>query len=541
MRTACKDGGVEPGEIDYVEAHGTGTPVGDPIEADAIGTVYYKEAPGAHEVLLGACKSVIGHTEAAAGIASLIKAVMCLRHRMVPANLHCSPLNPAIDFAGLGLHPADADTALPADKEKLLAGINAFGFGGTNAHVIIESYGPAVTDDSASFPEHNWNLEPFWHECDTSSRSRLRPYTEGSILGTRVDPTSNTWEAELSADYSPALLEHEFLGEPRYPTAACTSAALSLAKELYPGKACAVTGMEFTGTLSITPLTVFQVQTQFDASTMAMRIYGARDVELKDRVLMARASLSLAGGAASLPMANYDKLSAQYPVKMDAGALYDAFAAAGYKANGLFKATREARVNGNEAVTILDVPADCAGLDYHPAVLDGIVQAALAALSGKGSLGIPQGFESLRVLKPLTGTLFCHALLAEDGKTATIEAYNDKGEGVCIFKGVKFEVKAVKSAAPAASVAPAEGVAAPAENDEALLSTLYTISADALEKDAEPIGMDANLADLGIDSLGTYLISTDIQDKLGVELDPKALNEQSVFADLVACVRNARK
>ncbi|WP_166296271.1 type I polyketide synthase [Photorhabdus tasmaniensis] len=134
--TACIQAGISPEEIDYIEAHGTGTAVGDPIEAEALGRVC-RPRPTDRPLLIGACKSVIGHTEAAAGIAGLIKAVLCLQRGQVPGNLHADPPNPYIHFTELGLQIPRQLT--PLSEGRVIAGVNAFGFGGTNVHVVLSN------------------------------------------------------------------------------------------------------------------------------------------------------------------------------------------------------------------------------------------------------------------------------------------------------------------------------------------------------------------------------------------------------------------
>ncbi|WP_188093326.1 type I polyketide synthase [Photorhabdus heterorhabditis] len=136
IRMACAQAGVSPEEIDYIEAHGTGTAVGDPIEAEALGLVCRPD-PTDRPLLIGACKSVIGHTEAAAGIAGLIKAVLCLQRGQVPGNLHADPPNRYIRFTELGLQVPQQLTPLP--EGKVIAGVNSFGFGGTNVHVVLSN------------------------------------------------------------------------------------------------------------------------------------------------------------------------------------------------------------------------------------------------------------------------------------------------------------------------------------------------------------------------------------------------------------------
>ncbi|NUS11210.1 MAG: acyl transferase, partial [Streptomyces sp.] len=120
----------------YIEAHGTGTGRGDPIEATAIGEVLGGKRGSDDPLHIGSIKTNIGHLEACAGMAGLFKLLLALRHRTVPPSLHAEELNPAIPFDELGLRVAREAVALPAEGT-LHAGVNSFGWGGTNAHVVL--------------------------------------------------------------------------------------------------------------------------------------------------------------------------------------------------------------------------------------------------------------------------------------------------------------------------------------------------------------------------------------------------------------------
>ncbi|MBB5156453.1 SDR family NAD(P)-dependent oxidoreductase [Saccharopolyspora phatthalungensis] len=140
IRRACWVGGVEPASVGYYEAHGTGTAVGDPIEATAIG-----EALGDSDRThwIGSVKSNFGHTEAAAGAAGVIKASLCLENGLIPPNLHFERPNPGIPFDRLPLRVPTEMVQFPEQDGPRRAGVNSFGFGGTNAHAILEQ-GPTV-------------------------------------------------------------------------------------------------------------------------------------------------------------------------------------------------------------------------------------------------------------------------------------------------------------------------------------------------------------------------------------------------------------
>ena len=136
LRQALASAGVGPAEIGYVEAHGTGTTLGDPIEVEALAEVLGRA--GDRPCLLGSVKTNIGHVEGAAGIAGLIKTVLVLRHGLVPPPVHFRRLNPHIALGGTRLAVPAAPAAWPRGSERRLAGVSAFGFGGTNAHVVLE-------------------------------------------------------------------------------------------------------------------------------------------------------------------------------------------------------------------------------------------------------------------------------------------------------------------------------------------------------------------------------------------------------------------
>ncbi|MFD5698626.1 aminotransferase class I/II-fold pyridoxal phosphate-dependent enzyme [Streptomyces lasiicapitis] len=135
-------------EVDYVEAHGTGTPLGDPVEWEGLAAAYGMGRPDGAHCLVGSVKTNIGHLEAAAGIAGLIKAALVVRDREVPPTLHLTTPNRRLDWDGAGLDVPTRLTALPGEGP-VRAAVSSFGFGGANAHVVLESPPPAVRESPA--------------------------------------------------------------------------------------------------------------------------------------------------------------------------------------------------------------------------------------------------------------------------------------------------------------------------------------------------------------------------------------------------------
>ncbi|GAB7042998.1 MULTISPECIES: type I polyketide synthase [Catenuloplanes] len=144
MERALRYGGVEPGAVDYVEAHGTGTPVGDPMEATAIGDVYGQARSDGDPCLIGSVKSNIGHLEGAAGVAGVIKAVLALDRGEIPATLLVTEVNPAIAWDKLRVRVVTRNEPWPDRDGPRRAGVSGFGYGGTVAHAVFEQAPPVA-------------------------------------------------------------------------------------------------------------------------------------------------------------------------------------------------------------------------------------------------------------------------------------------------------------------------------------------------------------------------------------------------------------
>ncbi len=137
LERAYRDAELSPEDIAFIEAHGTGTAVGDPVEATAIGNVLGRKRT--EPLPIGSVKSNIGHLEPASGVAGMMKALIALEQRQLPATLHLDELHPLIRFDKLNLLPAAKPVELASDGRTLHCGVSSFGFGGTNAHVIMSS------------------------------------------------------------------------------------------------------------------------------------------------------------------------------------------------------------------------------------------------------------------------------------------------------------------------------------------------------------------------------------------------------------------
>lgn len=133
---ALRRAGIAAADVGYVEAHGTGTPVGDPIELRALAGALTSDRPATSPLLVGSVKTNIGHLEAGAGVAGLIKAALVVKHGFIPANLHLQTPTRHVSLADLKIDIPARGRPFP-DCDRRVAGVNSFGFGGTNAHVVL--------------------------------------------------------------------------------------------------------------------------------------------------------------------------------------------------------------------------------------------------------------------------------------------------------------------------------------------------------------------------------------------------------------------
>ncbi|MBF0153073.1 MAG: SDR family NAD(P)-dependent oxidoreductase [Magnetococcales bacterium] len=137
VQKVCSEVGIDPRRVRYVEAHGTGTALGDPTECKALGASYGAGRPVDQPCIIGSVKSSIGHLEAAAGVAGVIKAVLCLHHGQIPPQANLETLNPNIPFEELRLRVSRTLQPMPAGEGAAFVGVNSFGYGGTNAHALL--------------------------------------------------------------------------------------------------------------------------------------------------------------------------------------------------------------------------------------------------------------------------------------------------------------------------------------------------------------------------------------------------------------------
>ncbi|HXS75294.1 MAG TPA: type I polyketide synthase [Terracidiphilus sp.] len=201
LRAAYDRSGIAPAQVQYVEAHGSGTFLGDPIEAGALGSVLSTGRSAEQPCAIGSVKANIGHLEAAAGIAGLIKVALALEHREIPASLHFKQPNPHIPFDDLKLRVQDQLAPWPAGNGNAYAGVSSFGFGGTNAHVVLQARPsvPSNQDDTTAQVADRAYLLPLSAHSPEALRGLARAYIEF------IDTTTLTTATVADLCYSTSL------------------------------------------------------------------------------------------------------------------------------------------------------------------------------------------------------------------------------------------------------------------------------------------------------------------------------------------------
>ena len=223
IRQALHNAGLSPSDVSYIEAHGTGTSLGDPIELGSMSEVFSEQRALNDPLWIGSIKTNIGHLEAAAGIAGIMKLVLALEHEQLPPHLNCQTPTPRFPWKDKPLRVVQATQPWPRSSKPRIAGVSSFGFSGTNAHILLEE-APLDTRDLKSHP------------------AAKRVSTQILNLSARSEPALR----ELANSYSSLLLNHSDINLYQL----CANAAASRANLKYRLSVLGSTSLEITERLN---------------------------------------------------------------------------------------------------------------------------------------------------------------------------------------------------------------------------------------------------------------------------------------------------
>ena len=276
IKQALQQAMLQPADIDYIEAHGTGTHLGDPIEVSALNRVFGREKNNkrALPLTIGTVKTNIGHLEAAAGIAGVIKTILSMQHEKIPPHLHFNALNPAINLdnipAQIPLHVMDWKKQ---EGKIRRAGVSSFGFSGTNAHIVLEE-APSQVESSLRplLPKTIFNRQRYWAQDLQSMEFKnigfhINPERHPLLQHEIFIPNSKNWlyETYLTENWPDFVEDHLIFDSPVIAGATYVSALLSWIKEVKLG-ALAIEDMNFIEALIVERGKQYHVQTLIESN-----------------------------------------------------------------------------------------------------------------------------------------------------------------------------------------------------------------------------------------------------------------------------------
>jgi acyl transferase domain-containing protein/NADP-dependent 3-hydroxy acid dehydrogenase YdfG len=201
LRAVCSRAGVAPERVQYIEAHGTGTAVGDPAECAAMSRALAGDRPAGNYLHIGSVKTNIGHLEPASGVAGLIKLALSLQHGTVPASLHFQTPNPQIDFEALHLQVQQAAGPWPAGHSGAVGGVNSFGFGGANAHALLQEYQPSPPATRLAAGPNRCHLLPMSARCTEALEDLAKAYLAQLLEAPELSIHDLCFSASLRRDH----------------------------------------------------------------------------------------------------------------------------------------------------------------------------------------------------------------------------------------------------------------------------------------------------------------------------------------------------
>ncbi|HVU25844.1 MAG TPA: SDR family NAD(P)-dependent oxidoreductase, partial [Opitutus sp.] len=452
LRRVLETARVQPAAVDYIEAHGTGTALGDPIEVGALGAVYGANRGADHPLWLGSVKTNLGHLESAAGIAGVIKAVLALHHEAIPPHLHFTQPSPHIDWAGLPVRIPTTLQPWRRGARARLAAVSAFGFSGTNAHVLLEET-PAANAVAAAANDPRGLVAP----PSPFRRERFplpRPANYGALpaaaeihplLGREValaGTDERRFEATLAL-FAPAwLADHRVFEHVVVPA----TAWLELAH---------AAGRSGNGEFAVREFSIEQALVLDGARACALQTVVKPDgrVEMfarhgdgwrKHATAQIARELTKAGTPAELAV-----LRARCPAVVEVAALYRTYSSHGLAYGAAFQALAGVWRGEGEVVAELVRPREAVPGAYalHPVLLDACFQAAGAAFGAAEGVFLPVRVGRWRVSGDAGDRAWCHAQAKKTAEGALVDLAVFGADGRVI---AQLENLALQRAAPEA-------------------------------------------------------------------------------------------
>ncbi|MFI4954386.1 MAG: SDR family NAD(P)-dependent oxidoreductase, partial [Gammaproteobacteria bacterium] len=440
IRRALVQAQVTPGDIDYIEAHGTGTSLGDPIEVNAIKNVFADNRQ--NPLIIGTVKTNIGHLEAAAGIAGIIKTILSLQHEKIPAHLHFKTLNPAIYLEEIPVQiPLQALEWKKQPDRIRRAGVSSFGFSGTNVHVVLEE--APVQDETQqrpALPKTVFNRQRYWAEILAYKKKRnLWGEEVHPLLGVRLLETAEQgpiiYEQNLALDNEDIryLKDHKVYGEVIYPGAGYIELILSaVGQEAAAGESVELKALNIERPLVLSS-TGTRVQVVVDKETVAIYSKTQDGWQLHSQCIKAKTK-HLYIEAESLAT-----IEERIKTNVDQADFYAKIKVMGIEYGEAFQVIQSAKVAGNEALVYLQSSIFDTRYAAYPALLDGGLQ-GLGLLVNDG-LYLPFDCESIEWYQAFSPSMVAHIHLLENTKETIKADINFYSGDQCVMRLKGYKAK----------------------------------------------------------------------------------------------------
>lgn len=391
IEEALKNANVTPEEISYVEAHGTGTPLGDPIEVRALGEALHGQREPGQPLLIGSVKTNIGHLEAAAGIAGLIKLALSLQHRLIPASIHFNTPNPHIDWQSLPVKVVTELQQWPDYYKKRIAGISAFGFSGTNAHIILEEAPERLEQANKSIrppiQKTIFQRQSCWINkvAPPVSMALVHP-----LLGQRDSISSSpdiNFSAQISLNTASFIRDHQVLGHKVMPATGYIEMVIAALHQLHISD-----GFEIKDIVYHQPLIIEENETkavklfindEFELSFRIVSLCSFDVVDKEEWILHATGTVSRSiDEGFSIP--KFKDLLSTESVLLNHHDFYELMQQKGYDFGLSHQGVSQVRKGNHEAIGLIELPEllekDVGQYIIHPALLDACCQVLLTLL-----------------------------------------------------------------------------------------------------------------------------------------------------------------
>ncbi|MGC1783113.1 MAG: SDR family NAD(P)-dependent oxidoreductase [Acidobacteriaceae bacterium] len=458
LRAALKNAMLDAREVSYVETHGTGTALGDPIEIEAVRAVYGDSGAGAQPCVLGAVKTNLGHLEAAAGIAGLIKAVLSLEHGEIPKNLHFRKLNPEISLSGSRLTIPTANVTWVRGDRPRVAGVSSFGLGGTNGHIIVEEAPLAPAGSSAEggrmipLKAHVWKRQRFWLpeapipkrelQMDNLLTAALHP-----LLGREVDSPfvkGRLFASEFNVVTSPYLAEHSLGERAIVPFAAFLEIAAAAVRQIDP-----------SGNNSIRNFAMHEPRFLVSEACGLQVLVGDGSFEIASQYgsgWKTNATGSYGSGVAEISGAEIDRLDlsglrARCAREVSPAKIYRRLEQTGLRYGTMFRTIQSAWSGDGESIAHLKIAdalrGEASAYGLHPTLLDGCLQSVIAARRDSGDdLFLPISLDRFELRKRGLSEVWAYTkIVASSDRSVSADVVIADSDGTVLARLIGFTAK----------------------------------------------------------------------------------------------------